>query len=314
MFKKKISYPKIVVIAGPTASGKTSMALDLAKKHNGEIISSDSQQVYKYFNIGTGKEGNLKLNKDILKIYRNSSGVRQYLLDFLDPDQKFSVAEYQKLCYQKIEQIVKSGKVPFIVGGTGLYIDAVCEGYIFSQISEKPKITREELEKKDLSDLLIKLRKLDPKSFDKIDIKNKRRVIRALELTINTGKPFSEQQKIKKPPYHFLKLSIDLSTEKLKARIDRRVDNMINSGLVMEVRDLLKKYPKESTPFNGIGYKEIIRYLQGKYDIKEVAEEIKISTWQYATRQMTWFRKSSKIRWIQEMVQADKLIKDFLTK
>ncbi|MFH1749553.1 MAG: tRNA (adenosine(37)-N6)-dimethylallyltransferase MiaA [bacterium] len=312
MVKKKISYPKIVVIAGPTASGKTSMALDLAKKYNSEIISADSQQVYKYFNIGTGKEGNLKLNKDILKIYRNAKGVRQYLVDFVNPVQQFNVVNFQNLCYQKIEQIIKSGKTPFIVGGTGLYIDAVCEGYVFPKIQDKLKITRERLEKKNLDELLFELKKLDPESLKNIDIKNKRRVIHALELTINSGKPFSAQQKTKKPPYHFLKLAIDITAEKLKARINRRVDNMIGDGLAMEIRSLLEKYSKDCTPFNSIGYKEVTGYLQGKYDINEVAEQIKTNSWQLATRQMTWFRKSQKIRWVQNLEQADKLIKDFL--
>ncbi|MFC1656747.1 tRNA (adenosine(37)-N6)-dimethylallyltransferase MiaA [Patescibacteria group bacterium] len=314
MPKKKISYPKIIVIAGPTASGKTSMALDLAKKYNGEIISADSQQVYKYFNIGTGKEGNLKTNKDKLKIYRNAKGVRQYLVDFVDPVQQFNVVDFQNLCYQKIEQVIKSGKTPFLVGGTGLYIDAVCEGYEFSKSINKPKITRSELEKKDLDKLLVELKRLDPESFKNIDTKNKRRVIRALDLTINSGKPFSAQQKNKKPPYHFLKLAIDLPAEKLKARINRRVDDMIGNGLAMEVRSLLEKYSKDYTPFNSIGYKEVAGYLQGKYDINEVAQQIKINSWQLATRQMTWFRKSQKIRWVQNLEQADKLIKDFLTK
>jgi len=310
--KQPTNYPKIIVIGGPTASGKTAIALDLAKKYNGEIISADSQQVYKDFNIGTGKEGKLKKSKDILQIYRNVNGIKQYLLDFIDPREQFSVVDFQNICFEKIKEIIKSGKIPFIVGGTGLYIDAVCEGYVFSKSQDKPKITREQLEKKSLEELLAELRKLDPKSLKLIDVKNKRRVIRALEVTINSGKPFSIQQKAQKPPYYFLKLAIDISDEKLKARIDRRVDEMINYGLVMEVRNLLKKYPKESTPFNGIGYKEVIGYTQGKYDINEVAQKIKINSWQLATRQMTWFRKSPKIRWVQNIEQADKYIKEFL--
>ena len=305
-------YPKVVVIGGPTASGKTGLALQLAKKYNGEIISADSQQVYKDFNIGTGKEGKLKRSKNALAVYRNADGVRQYLVDFVDPREQFNVVDFQKQCYQKIEQIIKLKKIPFIVGGTGLYIDAVSEGYIFPKIQDKPKITREQLEKKDLDELLVELKKLDPESLKQIDTKNKRRVIRALEMTINSGKPFSSQQKMKKPPYYFLKLAIDLPVEKLRARINRRVDNMINKGLAMEVRSLLEKYSKESIPFNSIGYKEVIGYLQGKYDINEVAQQIKTNSWQLATRQMTWFRKSPKIRWVQNIEQADKLIHEFL--
>ncbi len=304
--------PKVIVITGPTASGKTAWAMELAKKYNGEIISADSQQVYKDFNIGTGKEGKLKRSSDPLKVHRIAKGIPQYLVDFVKPSEQFNVADFQKLCLKKLDQIIKSGKIPFIVGGTGLYIDAVCEGYLFQKESSKKKIAREKLEKLSLEELLNKLKKLDPKSVQKIDKKNKRRIIRALEVTINSGIPYSAQLKVKKLPYKFLKLGVFLPMAKLQARINRRVDEMIKAGLILETRKLLEKYPKSSPPFASLGYKEICEYLLEKYDIKEAVEIIKKNTWQFAKRQMTWFRKSPNLIWVKNIEEADRLIEKFL--
>ena len=269
----------LIVILGPTASGKTSLSIELAQKFSGEIICADSRTVYKYLNIGTAKP-----TKKEQKI------TPHYLLDIIKPDKRFSVAEFQKLAYQKIEKILKRGKVPFLVGGTGLYIDAVCEGFIIPKPIENQKL-RKKLLKSSLKQLLQKLQKLDPVTFKKIDKKNKRRIIRALEVCLITGQKFSQLRKKSKPDFQVLKIGLKIPREILYQKIDKRINQMVQAGLV---------------------YKEIGEYIRGKLSLKEAIEKAKQKTRQFAKRQITWFKRDKKIKWVRTEKEAERLIKKFL--
>jgi tRNA dimethylallyltransferase len=308
-----MNLPKAIAIVGPTASGKTEWALKLAQKYNGTIISADSQQVYKGFDIGTAKVGKLIESKNILEIYRKHNDVAQYLIDIADPGEQFSVADFQKLALTKLEQISAEQKIPFLVGGSGLYVDSVCEGYEFLRESWEIKVTRADLEKLSTKELVELLVKHDPVSAKKIDQKNTRRIIRALEVTLNSGVPYSAQLRTQKPPYEFLKIGIGLPKPILNARISNRINEMIRQGLVREVRALLEKYPPESPAFSSVGYREIIGYIGRKYDIKEAALLLITDTQKLVKKQMTWFRKSPNIVWVEKFEKADQLIDKFLS-
>ncbi|MFC1686468.1 tRNA (adenosine(37)-N6)-dimethylallyltransferase MiaA [Patescibacteria group bacterium] len=301
---KKINDRKLVVILGPTAAGKTGLGKKLIGDFNGEIISADSRQVYKGLDIGTAKD----------------KKVPQFLIDFKEPNEKFDLSEYQKLASQKLKEIWQRGNLPFLVGGTGLYISAVVDGYILPGDQSDPKL-RNELESKSLSQLQEQLKKLDLVTYEKIDIQNKRRMIRALEVKIKTGKSIIEKQTTKKPDYNILMIGIEIPREKLYQKINQRVLEMIDQGLVDEVKKFyLKKYDFKHQAFTGIGYREIADDLEKlnkdeieNYQIpQETIEKIQQDTRNYAKRQMTWFKRDKRINWIDNIDKARKLIKGFL--
>ncbi len=294
--KKNEQLNKVVAIVGPTGSGKTSWAKILAAKFKGKIISADSRQVYEELDIGTAKDKSFS----------------QDLIDIVPPGQTFSVADYQRAATELIEKYLQMKNLPFLVGGTGLYIDAVVEGYVIPELKKESEKVRRKLEKLTDAELFKMLQELDPDGSQKIDPRNKRRVIRALEYAILNESPFSQKQKKKKPNFKTLIIGIEKPRETLYAIVDARVEQMIKEGLIEEVRKLIKKYPTDLPALNTIGYKEIIEYLQGRIDLAEAKEKIKFNTHAYIRKQDTWFRRNKKIKWVKGTPEAEKHIKRFI--
>ena len=285
--------PKVIVICGPTASGKTALSIELAKKINGEIISSDSMQIYKYMNIGTAKPTQEEMQ-----------GIQHYLLDFVEPNQRYSVAEYKKDAENAIEKILSKGKIPIVVGGTGLYVDSLIYGIEYQDIKLDEEY-RKELEKRveaeGLEELYNEAQKIDPQSIEKISRNDKKRILRILEIYKATGKNKTEQEIESRKngvKYDYKVFAINMEREKLYERINMRVDIMIENGLIEEVENLLEKYNEFPTAMQGLGYKEVVEYLQGKTSKEEMIEKIKRETRRYAKRQLTWFRKNKQTIWI----------------
>lgn len=297
------SRPKVLVIVGPTASGKTNLGIKLAKKFSGEIISADSRQIYRGLDIGTAKP-----------TLQERQAIPHHLIDIRNPNQPYTVAQYKKDCLKAVRQILKRNKLPIIVGGTGLYIKAVVDNLTIPRVKANPLLRDEleqELQNKGLKFLYEELIKLDPEAAYIVDPRNPRRVIRALEIALNTKKPFSETRRHGKPLFDFLQIGIAMPKEKLRERINKRIDVMIKEGLVDEVKSLIKKYPAGMQAFEAIGYREIIDHLQGKTSLEEAIGIMKKNTWRFAKRQMTWFRKDKRIYWANSQEEAERLISRF---
>ena len=285
--------PEVYVIGGPTASGKSKLAVELAKKINGEIISADSMQIYKEMNIGTAK-----ITKEEMQ------GIKHYLIDIVSPNERYSVSNFKNDAELAIEEILKKGKTPIIVGGTGLYIDSLIYGIEF-QDEEIDTEYREKLNKiaenEGLEKLYNQAKEIDPEAMKKISINDKKRIIRVLEIYYKTGKTKTEQEiesRKKELKYNFKVFAIDMDREKLYSRIEKRVDMMVDEGLIDEVKGILEKYNQFPTAMQGLGYKETIEYLQNKISKEEMIEKIKRETRRYAKRQLTWFRKNKQTIWI----------------
>lgn len=312
--------PKVIVILGPTASGKSELAVKLAKKFNGEIISADSKQVYQNLDIGSGKVPRDLYSKKFGLIYKTKipyiyKGIIHHLLDVASPKKIFTVAQYQKLAKKALKDILRRGKIPIVCGGTGLYIDSLIYGQKFPTVPPQSKL-RKELEKKSAEELFKQLKKLDPKRAENIDRHNRRRLIRALEIILTTKKPVPSKSTIiyDSASYDVLKIGVSVPKEKLKTRINQRVDKMIKLGLIHETKQLLKKYPANLPVFDAIGYREIIGYLKGKTTLSETVSLIKKNTWQYSKRQMTWFKRDKNIYWIKKEKEVNTLTSLFLKK
>ena len=291
--EEDVLKPNIYVIGGPTASGKSKLAVELAKRINGEIISADSMQIYKDMNIGTAK-----LTKEEMQ------GIKHHLLDFVSPEERYSVANFKTDAKIKIEEILKKGKTPIIVGGIGLYIDSMIYGIEF-QDEKIDKEYREELnelaEKEGLERLYEEARKIDSEAMKKISINDKKRIIRVLEIYHKTGKTKTEVEKESRKnenKYNYKMFAITMNREKLYERIEKRVDQMIEQGLIEEVQSILNKYHKFPTAMQGLGYKEVVEYLENKLTKEEMIEKIKKKTRHYAKRQLTWFRKNKETIWL----------------
>ena len=288
-----MSKPKIIVICGPTASGKTALSIELAKKINGEIISSDSMQIYKDMDIGTAKPSKEEMQ-----------GIKHYLLNFVEPSQRYSVAEFKKDAEAAIEEILAKGKTPIIVGGTGLYVDSLIYGIEYQDIQLDEKY-RQELEERVANEGLEKLyeeaQKIDPQAIEKISQNDKKRILRILEIYKATGKNKTEQEiesRKKGVKYDYKVFAINWDRETLYERINKRVDIMIEQGLIQEVEQLLQKYNQFPTAMQGLGYKEVVEYLQGQTSKEEMIEKLKMETRRYAKRQITWFKKNKQTIWI----------------
>lgn len=289
-------FSKVVAVVGPTGSGKTQWAKILAAKFKGRVISVDSRQIYKGMDIGTAKDKSFP----------------QDLIDIVEPSAKFTLSDYQKQANDLINQYLQMKTLPILAGGTGLYLDAVIYGYVIPKLNEESLKLRKKLEKLSAEDLFKKLKAVDQESAQKIDSKNIRRVIRALEVSMLSKLPFSRQQKKQKPKFKTLILGIDLPRETLYAKIDARVEQMIKEGLVEEARKLYRRYPADLPALNTIGYKEIIDYFKGKMTLKEAIEKIKLNTHDYVRRQDTWFRRNQDIKWVKTIEDAEKLVQKFL--
>ena len=292
--------PKLIVILGPTASGKTELAIKLAKKFNGEIISADSRQVYKGMDIGTAKPTKKEMR-----------GIPHHLLSVASPKRRFTVTQYRKLALKTINKIHKKNKVPFLVGGTGFYIQAVVDGIVIPEVPPDWKL-RKKLAKKSVKELYRLLKKLDPKRAKTIEKENPRRLIRAIEIVLKTKKPVPLLKKSLRP-YPVLMIGIKKSPQELKKRIKKRFLTWLKRGLIMEVINLRKSGLswKRIEDF-GIHYRVIAEYLQNKIEEKEMIENSIKEIENYAKRQMTWFKRDKRIQWLENCNQIEKLIKNFL--
>lgn len=321
----------IIVITGPTASGKTVISFPLAKKFGGEIIAADSMTVYKGMDIGTDKP---ILNQKPLPDRQagkaeipwpsrgNGSGRRKdgnfiihgiphHLIDVLDPDEEFNVSIFKKMAEEKIAKIQKRGKIPFIVGGSTMYIDGLVYDYQIPAVEPDQKL-RNRLEKQSNETLYKKLLKLDPDAEWTIDQNNKRRLVRALEVTLKSHTPFSKQ-KLKKEmlPNNVLYLAVEKNRETLYKKINSRVDVMFHKGFAEEVQKLFPKYD-HNTAMQAAGYRQVIEFLEGKIKKEEAIEKTKQIHRNYAKRQLTWLRKNKDITWIKNTQEAEREIKNFL--
>ena len=329
--------PKIIAIVGPTASGKTDLAINLAKylsnlprigankyrmdnknsrgirynsgdiqAYGAEIVSADSRQVYKGMDIGTGKVTKRKM-----------AGIPHHLLDVASPQRTFTVAQYQKLGTAAIKKILSRDKLPIIVGGTGFYIDTLLYNYNLPSVKPNPRL-RHALEKKSAEELFDKLKSLDPGRAETIDSRNKVRLIRALEIVLATKKPVPKlalwQVNGKKPLYDFLKIGTKIEQTELKGKIKKRLAARFNIGMAEEVEKLHKQGLswKKLDSF-GLEYRFISRYLRGIISKKEMEEMLELEIWKYSKRQMTWFRKDKEIKWVRKEKEAFRLAKTFLS-
>jgi len=298
---------KLLVILGPTASGKSDLAVKLAHEYNGEVVSADSRQVYKGMNIGSGK---------ITK--KEMRGVPHRLLNVASPKQRFTVAQFQKLAWETIKDIWKQGKMPILCGGTGLYIQSIVDGLVIPEVPPDAKL-RTKLEKLSTEKLFKKLKKLDPCRAKNIDKQNRRRLIRALEIVIKTGEPVpvlsheTRMRETSRPGLVILQLGIAKPRKKLAKAIKKRLYKRLMQGMVAEVKRLRQQGVswKRLEEF-GLEYRAIAHYLQNKVTKQEMINKIQKESEQYAKRQMTWFKRDKRIKWIINYKEAEKLTKEFL--
>jgi tRNA dimethylallyltransferase len=291
--------PKLIVILGPTASGKTELAIKLAKRFKGEIVSADSRQVYKGLDVGTAKPTKKEME-----------GIPHHLLDVVSPKKHFTVAQYRKLALKAIEKIQKKGGVPFLVGGTGFYIQAVVDGIIIPEVPPDWEL-RKKLEKKSPKELYKILKKMDPKRAKTIEKENPRRLIRAIEIGKKIGKV--PPLKFNPLPYPVLMIGIKRPKKELKQRIKKRFFDWLKRGLILEVMRLRKMGIsfKRIEEF-GMHYREISKYLKGEIPEKKMIENSIREIQNYAKRQLTWFKRDKRIKWLIVYSQAEKLVKNFL--
>lgn len=284
---------KVIAVCGPTASGKTALAIEIAKEFGGEIVSCDSMQIYKHMDIGTAKATESE-----------QKTVKHHMIDFLCPSARYSVADFVERARLCIDDITSRGKIPVLAGGTGLYLDSVLNNIAFDDFGSDPQFRQdmEKLAKNEGNEAVHKLlEEKDSEAAEKIHPNNIRRVIRALEVCHLTGKTFTQvnEESRREAVYDALIFGIDTDRELLYERINNRVDQMMENGLVEEVEALCKMgIDRSTTAMQAIGYKEILEYFEGKLNIDETVEKIKQESRRYAKRQLTWFRRNEKIDWI----------------
>jgi tRNA dimethylallyltransferase len=302
----------LIAIIGPTATGKSQLAVRLAQAFSGEIVSADSRQVYRYMDIGTAKPAQQEL-----------SLVPHHLLDIISPEEDFSLARYQQLAYRAIDDIQKRNKLPLLVGGSGLYIWAVLEGWEIPEVPPDIEFRRsleEKAARGETEELYQELMKIDPVAAQNIDRRNVRRLIRALEVSESAGVPFSRLQRKKEPPYSTLIIGLTAERTELYRRVDLRVDRMVDQGLVEEVRKLVDMGYDLSLPaMSGIGYKQIGMFLKGEMTLEDAVKQTKTETHRLVRRQYNWFRlKDERIHWfdIQGEIEPEisKLVAQFTSK
>lgn len=285
------SKQKLLVIIGPTAVGKTKLSIELAKTFNGEIISGDSMQIYRKMDIGTAKIKKAEME-----------GIPHYLIDIKEPEESFSVAEFQQLVRSKIKTIAEKGKLPIIAGGTGLYIQSVIYDYQFSDApadEEFRHMLEERMKEIGNEALYRELEKIDPVSASQIHPNNVRRVIRALEIYHCTGKSMSDYQQEQQPDllYDTALIGLTMEREQLYKRINDRVDLMMEEGLLEEVKTLYVQGLRDCQSIQAIGYKELYDFFDGKVTLEEAVENLKQNSRRYAKRQLTWFRNKMDVKW-----------------
>ena len=300
----------LIILTGPTAVGKTKLSIETARMLNGEIISADSMQVYKYMDIGTAK-----ITKDEME------DITHYMVDELEPDEEFNVVVFKRLALKYMDEIYKKGKIPLIVGGTGFYIQALLYDIDFTENDDDGGIVRAELEEIARLNggeyLHTELAKVDKESAEEIHPNNVKKVIRALEYYRLTGQKISEhnkEQRQKESPYNFLYLVLNDDRQLLYDRIDKRIDIMLKDGLIDEVKSLKEKgYGKDLVSMQGLGYKEILDYLDGSSTLDEAIYILKRDTRHFAKRQLTWFRREKITIWIDKSkFESDEAILEYI--
>ncbi len=288
----------LIVVLGPTAVGKTSLAIDLCRGFGGEIIGADSRQIYRWMDIGTAKPTR-----------QERSLVRHHLVDVRRPDEVLTLAEYQTLAYAAIADVHRRGRVPFLVGGTALYLRAVVQGLRIPEAPPDPELRARleaQLSADGLASLVEQLTALDPATAAVIDRRNPRRVLRALEIVLTTGRPKVELESAAPPPYRTLQLGLTLERAALHRRIDARVDEMVQQGLVAESYGLFAAGFSPTLPaLTSLGYREIRSYLRGELPLLDAIERIKVETHRYVRHQSTWFRKMAPIHWLDARQPAE---------
>lgn len=291
---------KVMAIVGPTSSGKSALAMTLAQSFHGELINADARQLYQGLVIGTGSPTTAE-----------KQTIPHHLFNELDPARSFSLAEWKAQAEQRIQEIIEHKALPILVGGTGLYIDSLLKGYQPPPAAD-PGLRRS-LQVKTLKEQLALLQEKDPASFEKIDRKNPRRVLRALEVVLSTGKSFIEQRGQEETPYDVLFIGIDHARETVNQRIDKTIDSMIEQGWLEEVQLLSKQGIDEEVPsMTAIGYRELLSVSKGKMDLLEAIQSIKQKTHQYAKRQMTWFKRNKSIHWVKTQKEAQQLVENWI--
>ena len=280
---------KVIVICGPTASGKTSLGIQIVNLINGEIISADSRTVYKDMDIGSAKPTKEERMQAV-----------HHLIDFVDPDKRYSVADFKKDAEKKIKEILEKNKIPIIVGGTGLYVNSLIYNIHYNEIKTDLEY-RKTLENIDVEELYKMAEEIDSIALKKIALTDRKRISRILEIYHSTGKMKTELEKESRhePEYDYKVFVLNMDRQKLYDRINLRVDLMIENGLVDEVKNMIKKYSEFPTAMQGLGYKEIVDYLNGNCSINDAIEKIKLETRRYAKRQLTWFRSYNDATWIE---------------
>lgn len=301
----------LIILAGPTAVGKTSLSIRLAKETGGEIISADSMQVYRHMDIGSAK-----ITKEEME------GVPHYLVDVLEPEEEFNVVRFQQMAKEAAERIWEKGKIPLVVGGTGFYIQALLYDIDFTENdgdeSYRRQLERKASDEEGASELYEILKTVDPKAAQEIHPRNIKRIIRALEFYHQTGKKISEHnetQRQRESPYNYAYFVLTDERSRLYERIDRRVDLMMEQGLLDEVRYLKERgVRKDSTAMQGLGYKELYAYLEGEYPLDEAVRIIKRDTRHFAKRQLTWFKRERDVIWADKSVigQDEQKLADYM--
>ncbi len=304
--------PKLLAVIGPTASGKTSLAIKLAKKFKGEIISADSRQFYRGNEIGSDTVQGEWKKIDGRRVYM-ADGVLHHMVAFRSINKPISLAEFQRLAIRKAKEIIKRGNLPILCGGTGLYVLAVTDNYLMPE-SEPDLDLRAKLDEKKTETLFKDLKKKDPEYAKRISSNNRRYIIRALEVIAVTGQPFSQAQSKGEPIFDVLKIGVSRPRPELYSRIDSRVDELMKIGILEEAKRLGKRYGWDLPAMSGLGHRQLGMYLHGEVDLDEAVRLIKRDTRHYARRQLIWWRRDSSVQWVKGVEESVKLTRDFLKK
>jgi len=341
---------KAIAVVGPTATGKTKLGVRLAAKFNGEIVSADSRQVYKYLDIATGKDKEEYSIKSLTPPARQrwatspqmrggrnqifspsaegesppvagegvgssrTTKIPYHLIDILEPSQEITVADFQKKAFSAIDDIIKRKKLPIIVGGSPFYVYSITEGWQFPKFEKNTEL-RKKLNKLSISELRDMLQKIDPRAYGKIDADNPRRLMRAIEVCLSSGKDFSQSRPKSEPKYNFLYLGITFPNEILKQKIQDRLKKRLKQGMIEEIANIIKqkKATYQDLERMGMEPKFISFYLQNKINKAELEELIVKNNYLFAKRQMTWFRKDKRINWVKNIQEAEKMTRKFLS-
>lgn len=298
--------PKVIVICGPTASGKTSLSISLAKKINGEIVSCDSMQIYKEMDIGSAKPTVEEMQE-----------IKHYLVDFVSPEKRYSVSEYKEDASKAIEEIINKGKTPIIVGGTGLYLNSLIYNIQYNEMEVDLNYRRKlekEAEEYGLEVLYNRAKEIDSEAMEKVSANDKKRITRVLEIYNATGRNKTELEKKsrKEVSYNYLIFGINMERSILYDRINKRVDIMLEQGLIEEVKNLINKYSNMPTAMQGLGYKEVKEFLDGNISKEEMIEKIKMETRRYAKRQITWFKRIENIIWLDGLNKTEENVNSIM--